>query len=375
MSQRPRLAGDGRLRVPKTVARDRPGYRQGFIWATLSERTIDPFDWTEDRLLLVESFARLDLDDRAATKQWSLRHGAVDRLGFVGSASEVPSGQSWEWLEDRGPDLVVDHRRDLEAEQANVLWHLVTLARLSETRGSMGWDPAWGRLIVEGSGTELIVGGPDAGATLMLPTTVGVLRREFPDDPTRLHEAAEAERLREATDGWPVVEVGELHWYDSWEREADGPNGPLPGEPKEKARILGSDWDQAVALERVLIGPYVTRAVERHFTMTFEAQDLDGSARSVLVPREERVWQSILAPIYLQLFEALRRITEGEPGAAICRECGRPFVVLDARRRFFCNAREQFRHAKREQRRRLVTPDLVLADGTEVEVKVRRRSR
>jgi hypothetical protein len=61
----------------------------------------------------------------------------------------------------------------------------------------------------------------------------------------------------------------------------------------------------------------------------------------------------VLAPIYLQLFEALRRITEGEPGAAICRECGRPFLVLDARRRFFCNERERTRWAQRDRRRRL----------------------
>ncbi len=30
-----------------------------------------------------------------------------------------------------------------------------------------------------------------------------------------------------------------------------------------------------------------------------------------------------------------------------------PFLVLDARRRFFCNDRERFRHAQRERRRRL----------------------
>jgi hypothetical protein len=58
----------------------------------------------------------------------------------------------------------------------------------------------------------------------------------------------------------------------------------------------------------------------------------------------------------------LRRITEGEPGAAICRECGQPFLVLDARRRFFCNAREQFRHSKRGQRQRLIVVEATEAD-------------
>jgi hypothetical protein len=108
--------------------------------------------------------------------------------------------------------------------------------------------------------------------------------------------------------------------------------------------------------------PYVARAVERRFTAVFEPLDIDGRMRSVLMPREERVWRSILAPIHLQLFEALRRITEGEPGAAICRECGRPFVVLDARRRFFCNARAQFRHSKRGQRQRLIVVEATEAD-------------
>jgi hypothetical protein len=365
MSQRPRLAGDGRLRIPKSVARDRSGYRQGFMWATLSERTVDPFDWTDDRLLLAESFARLDLDDRAAAKGWFARHGVVDRLGFVGSASEVPSKH---WWEDRGPDLVADHGHDLALEQANLVWHLATLARLSETRESMEWDPAWGRLIVEGPQTELIVGGPDAGKTPILPTTIELLRREFADDPQRRREADEAERLRKATADWPVVAVGEVLWWGSW----DGPfadHAGLPELPEDKAKVLGSTWEQAVVLERLLIGPYVTRAVERRFTMTFETQDVDGTPRPVLVPREERVWQSILAPIYLQLFEALRRITEGEPGAAICHECGRPFVVLDARRRFFCNERERYRHSKREQRKRLSAQDsITITDSATVEI-------
>jgi hypothetical protein len=350
MSQRPRLAGDGRLRVPEKVAL----YWHGFMRGRLAERTVDPFDWTEDRLLLAESFARLDLADRAAAKGWFVRHGAVDRAGFVGAPSEVPYGNLWEWLDDRGPDILADHRRDLEAEQANVLWHMATLTHLSETRLSKEWDPEWGKLVVDGPEGELIVGGPDAGVTLKSRLFIDSLRhhRDTADDEL-VQLVDEQARLQEAIDGWPVVETGEMPWYDSWERDDVGPVGPLPSSPEEKARVLGTTWELAVALERHLIAPYVSRAIERRFTMTFESQEVDGSTRSVLVPREERVWQSILAPIYLQLFEALRRITEGEPGAAICHECGRPFLVLDARRRFFCNERERFRHAKREQRKRL----------------------
>jgi hypothetical protein len=351
MSQRPRLAGDGRLLLPSKVAVD----HHGFLHGRLSDRSIDPFDWTGERLLLAESFARLDLTDRATSKRWFVQHGMIDRAAFVGPPSEVIND---DWLTERGHEELADHRGDIEAEQDNVSWHLATLARLSDRRSTREWDPTWGQLIVDGPEGDLVVGGADAGARLMLPTTIDLLRREFADDPARQREVDEAERRLAATDGWPIVEVGESFWYDVWDRGEDSPGGPLPSDPAEKARVLGSTWDHAVALERLLIVPYVSRAVERRFTVAFDRQDVGGITHSVLVPREERVWRSILAPIYLQLFEALRRITEGEPGAAICRECARPFVVLDARRRFFCNERERYRHAKREQRRRVREEDL-----------------
>jgi len=104
-------------------------------------------------------------------------------------------------------------------------WHLATLARLSDRRSTRDWDAALGQLIVNG---VLIVGGPDAGARLTLPTTVELLRREFADEPKLQREADEDERLRTATEDWPVVKVGEFLWYDSWERDEPAPDGPLP---------------------------------------------------------------------------------------------------------------------------------------------------
>jgi len=81
-------------------------------------------------------------------------------------------------------------------------------------------------------------------------TTIDVLRREFADDPDRQRQADEAERLRAATDDWPVVEVGEFLWYDGWDRDEPAPDGPLPWNAAEKARVLGTTWDLTVALER-----------------------------------------------------------------------------------------------------------------------------
>ena len=62
---------------------------------------------------------------------------------------------------------------------------------------------------------------------------------------------------------------------------------------------------------------------------------------------------SQLAPIYLQLLEGLRRVTDGQRGAGLCRECGQPFLTLDARRSSFCTDRERFRFSQRERRKRL----------------------
>jgi hypothetical protein len=367
MSQRPRLAGDGRLRVPEKVAL----YWHEFMRGRLSERTIDPFDWTEDRLLLAESFARLDLDDRAAAKRWFLRHGVVDRVDFVGSYAELPRD---DWFVDRRPTDLADHVNDIEAEQDNVSWHLATLERLSERRTTMDWDPDWGRMVIESPDGDLIVGGRNAGEERPALWHVDMLRRVFADDPDRQREADEDARLIAATADRPVVAVGDIGWIGWWRHLAGEHGMGVPEEASDKARTLGTTWDRTVELERMLIVPYVERAVERRFTTALQAQDVGDGTRSVLVPREERVWQSILAPIYLQLFEALRRITEGEPGAAICHECGRPFLVLDARRRFFCNERERFRHAKREQRKRLAVGGSVAPTGS-VSTKVERRVR
>lgn len=345
MSQRPRLAGDGLLRLPETV-----GYSQeDFLRGRLSRDAVDPFDWTRDRLLLAESFARLDLTQRRVAQDWFESHGVVDAFDFVGPSAAIPDG---DWLEGHA-DEFADHAGDIAAEQANVIWHLATLGRLSEQRDAKAWVPDWGRLVVRGPDGAMVVGGPDAGSALVSPGTIEVLRRQDHPEPRVRHELDEAERLLRATEGWPVVSVGDRGWWTSWDRRDEAAGDGLPDLPSDKAKVLGTSRELTVALERLLIAPYVARAVERRFDIALEPQEVDGRTRQVLVPREERVWRSILAPIYLQLFEALRRISEGEPGAAVCRECGRPFLVLDARRRFFCNARERFRNAQRERRRRL----------------------
>lgn len=350
MSRRPRLAGDGRVLLPETVKYDRDSH---FLRARLSERESDPFDWTADRLLLAESFARLDLEDLPVAYAWLERHGCVDRVDFHGGSAEVPDA---DWLVTRRPGDLADHLDEVLLEQDNVLWHLTTLARLSERRSTKEWDPSWGRLVIGSPEGGLIIGGPDAGEELKSRRYIEHLRKSRIPEVDRPF-VEEQDRLYAAVEGLAVVIVSEPGWLGFWRTEHTELGPRVPDEAREKARMLGSTWDQGVELERILIIPYVAQAVERRFTVERELREVDGVTRSVLVPREERVWQSILAPIYLQLFEALRRITEGEPGAATCRECGRPFLVLDARRRFFCNDRERYRHAQRDRRKRMAVHD------------------
>jgi hypothetical protein len=90
--------------------------------------------------------------------------------------------------------------------------------------------------------------------------------------------------------------------------------------------------------------------------LTRSGEGMERDYRSPLTVHERRWWSSLLAPVYLQLLEGLRRVTEGHSGAAICHECGQPFLTLDARRSSFCNDRERFRFTQRERRKRLAAP-------------------
>lgn len=322
----------------------------GFLLGHLSDRVVDPFEATADRLLLAESFARVDLADRDAAAAWFVQHGALDLRDWSAWLAAQPEEYG---LEAKPPSDIADRLVDVAAEQGNVRWHLDTLARLSERREEMDWDPAFGQLIIESPDGRLVVGSPEAGAQLLSDPGVELLSRVTGAVPGAAKVAARQARRREATRGWPTVAVGHQAWLGHWRPQHLEPAVRMPDEAKALAKILGSTWDEAVELERILMAPYVERAMDRRFVTWRTPIDLEGKRRMVLVAHEARLWRSILAPMYLQLFEALQRITLGQPGAAICRECHQPFLVLDARRRLFCNARERYRFTQRERRRRI----------------------
>lgn len=145
--------------------------------------------------------------------------------------------------------------------------------------------------------------------------------------------------------------------YERWPWD----EAPLdPHREPAELRGPGTDWHGLMELERRLLRPYAQRAamheldiVPRRRTDPDESESSGHRWYGTLEVIEERRWRSLLAPVYLQLFEALRRISEGRQGGASCRECGEPFVILDARRSAFCNDRERSRWFQRQRRRRL----------------------
>ncbi|MGH2407136.1 MAG: hypothetical protein ACRDF7_03515 [Candidatus Limnocylindrales bacterium] len=339
MSQRPRLGDDGRLLLPEWA---RLG-DDGLVVMQPSTRSVDPFSWTEDRLLLAESFARLDLKNTSAIERWWTQNGAVTPASFAQGPLSMP------WALERGAvaskgTIYSEWLLEAADEQANVTWHLGTLAHLSAERETKRWDPAWGEFVLAAQDEAYLVGGADAGVMVWSPAPI---EQEVGPGTGLGVDAARARVLANEVARRPRVWVHPWGWRDYWGRLTARGMQFVPDE--DELRRLGSEWDGILEVEGRLISPYVNLAAERRFRTAFEIR-ADG--RQVWATHEDREWHSVLAPIYLQLFEALRRISEGEPGAAVCRECGRPFLVLDGRRRFYCNERERARYQMRAHRQR-----------------------
>lgn len=344
MSHRPRVAGDGSLLMPDQVSYERSAYR-----AELSPRSRDPFGWTTDRLLLAEAFARLDLRDPTACRDWFEANGMVDAYWLTGINTDI--GRF-------GPvpamgSSVADHELAVASEQRSVAWHLGLLGLLSETRASKEWDPAWGRVVLDGAAEGLIIGGPHAGQHVSSAVSWETDRLQWAGTPEHRGYLQEQVPLHAATEGWSRAVLYDSLWRDPRPTAPDGRGFSAVREVARRADVLGTTWHETLELLRLTIEPRVQRAVQLDFTTRFVAQQVDGAEWQVLEGLEVRTWRSILHPIYLQLFEALRRISEGRPGATVCRECGRTILILDERRQLFCNDRERYRYAARERRRRM----------------------
>ena len=250
-------------------------------------------------------------------------------------------------------DRIADDELDIGLERVAVQWHLLLLTLLTQTRETKDWKPAWGQVVLDGAAEGLIVGGPYAGRLVTSELTWDRDRERWAGDPAQRHVYEEQVVLHEVTTGWPRVVVLDTLRQNAPQPSPDQREFSAVREARKRADVLGTSWDETLELLRLTIEPRVQRALESHFTTQLATRRMGSVERAVLEPLEVRTWRSVLHPIYLQLFEALRLITEGEPGATVCRECGRPFLMLDARRRLFCNDRERYRYAQRERRRRL----------------------
>ena len=314
MSLRPRFAGDGLLQLPSDVHVVRAAGREtqpGDVICALRGEAIDPFERDAEGILLTEAFARVDLTRPRKAREWYLAHGAV-AFGWLLPEDAVHG------LRYVGIDLTSqDTETEVLAQQRLVRWHLTSLARLTAHRDGAGeaWDPDWSSAFLEGPDDQTAwVGAPSDEEAYFSPT-IGL---EPPALPA----------------GLPRLPVPQEPWTRYW----GGYDLPIP-DPGERERRLPTDRDGLLELQRRLIEPYLQSAVASD--VRIERGD-DG-----LVVRETRIWGSILAPIYLQLLEALRRVSEGKPGATWCRECGEVFLTLDARRSTFCTDRERVRYAQR----------------------------
>ena len=239
MSQHPRLAGDGRLTLPAKVAFD----DQGFIRGRFSAQDVDPFEPTADKLLLAESFARLELDDRAAWKAWIVRHGALDPYDLFDGDGALPD--DGEWAEDRPEGAFAESRDEWAREQANVRWHLSVLERLSDARETRVWEPAWGAFVL------------DAEAALDRSGDVGLdeppldleHRGPSPAEPRHIGERVEVS-ARAHPGAEPEVPAGLSH-QDARPRGRLRPHEPLGGRiavPGAGVRVALDEFERLVPL-------------------------------------------------------------------------------------------------------------------------------
>jgi hypothetical protein len=375
MSLRPRFAGDGRLQVPEYVTISRTGREAGDVRGEFATAESDPFERDAEDLLLAESFARFDFSRPRKARDWFLAHGTVD----LGSLFPDDAGEGEEWID--GFLWFHDTRDTVLEQQRLVAWHLTSLARLTAHRERAnppdpnwrpheGWDPAWSMALLETGIDSLWIGSP-VGSPGYFPGDVK--RYERPDAIPRFrpenqptHSRGEIERWARDHRQWqrlieaglPRLWVPYSAWTDGW-NEYGLDDGPPHG--RLRSGRLSSDWHGLMELQRRLIEPYVKEAANFEVEVGRETRwirEPDAAGHKLLIDqellvRERRLWRSILAPIYLQVLEALRRISEGKPGAVWCRECGQPFLTLDARRSTFCTDRERLRYAQRDRRERL----------------------
>jgi len=382
VSLRPRFAADGRLQLPAGVdvlSRASGRGNRGDVVGEIAFTGYDPFERVASDLLLAEEFARADLVDRTKAKAWYEQHGVLD-LQHLFPDDEF---EARDFRVDA--DAFHDATVDVAQQQANVRWHLDSLVRLSDhledgtasrpgLAPSEAWDPAWAQPVIRGPGELLWLGGATNEEAHIESLMQHAATPQHVFRGTRLEDLnlPQGMKPRQYERWWRLAHAAyerilaervPMLWVPGaqWERTWLGYNIEETPTPRWALGRMSADWLGLVELERRLLEPYVRRAAERDVELRrvgFEEEvTRESASRKEPFPGplgvyERRRWTSVLAPVYVQLLEGLIRVTEGQRGAAICRECGNPFLTLDARRSSFCTDRERYRHGQRMHRAR-----------------------
>lgn len=385
MSLRPRFASNGVLFMPIDVHiayRSTERADQDDVLGELARRAVsDPFERVQGDLLLAEEFARMNLTRRRQALGWYGVYGVLDLQHFF-------PDQGF----DRGHPVETpqfhDALDDIRMQQRLVRWHLNALVHLSDhleegfgslvgRKSMLDWKPRWAQPAIQGPSELLWL-----GATTSDAAHIGTLVQQFarPEDAlgkgwSNALGAASGGGAAVYRDAWlqarasfetiqaeriPILWVPATTWTDVWSTyvPASSESAPFGLSRADSTGPLQASWWGLVELQRRLLLPYVTRAAEYELRIE-RVRDLrvllteDPPTADPLAVSERRRWSSLLAPVYLQLLEGLLRVTEGRRGAAYCKECGQPFLILDARRSTFCTDRERFRYVQRERRQRL----------------------
>jgi len=243
-----------------------------------------------------------------------------------------------------------DAQVDVLQQQENVRWHLLSLARLSDHLAdgaqprsgwtpAEGWDPRWVQPVIRAPSELVWLGGSTNYETHIRPLMQraalpeGVFKETLLSEHTLPHGMSPAQfeewwrQARSAyekiiAEGVAMLWVPASDWDYEWSEydiELGWPSGRSP------TGRLSSDWWGLVELERRLLAAYVRRAAEYQIEirragyerdLTREGESFADHFPAPLIVHERRWWGSLLAPVYLQLLDGLRRVTEGQRGAA-----------------------------------------------------------
>ncbi len=350
MSGRPRFAGDGRLRLPREIAVVGAGHgswQKGDLLGEIGDDDYDPFERLASGLFLAEEFARADLSEPEKAVDWHARCGSVDVADEDGH------------FHDR---LFIVRR-----QQTLVAWQLVSLAHLSDhlpgrgvTPDNMprGWVERWVQPAFR-EGSDLLWAGGQTAYERDIRFPMMSSAEPTRDPPQGMTAEEHAAWWAEAHAAYQTIERERLPVLPQPERAEDiifiEFNSPV-GTGLSLVKGIGTGWWDLVELQRRLMDPYIRTVGEQQVETGWDNDRKDGEGGR-LIAIQRRRWVSLLQPVYVQLFEALCRVTEGQRGAALCRECEQPFLTLDARRASFCTDRERYRYTQRQRRRRLAAAE------------------